>query len=463
MRFDPSRLLLLLSILLSSAFTAGAQVYLGEDDDDLEEDPPAAVVLEDFFGDEADDELTKVEPDTNVVVVPDTLVIDTTIDVSDLMLPRWFIATPIVFTHFEKLDSVAPFSRTFSGNPALSWAERGVSARRYLQETRQRFFVRYPELVRYNLADLPDPPKQYVAYADPEHARIVVEEITVSPAPGDTELSVDTRRKHWIESFNGSAQFAQAYNYAHWYQGGNANVNRRIEGVYNFKLNTAYPPNIMFENTILYRLSLNSAPNDTLRNYNISEDLFQVNSKFGFKAFKNWYYTITLQAKTQFLQNYAANSNNLKAAFLSPGELNLGVGMTYNFTNKPKTVNLGLSVSPFSYNLKSCLSRKMNETALGIKEGHRTVSQYGSNIEAKFSWQIAYNISYSSRFYLFTDYSYVQGDWEHTINFSINRFLSTRVFTHLRYDSSRNSDTAWKCWQMKELLTFGFSYTFATV
>lgn len=349
MRFDPSRLLLLLSILLSSAFTAGAQVYLGEDDDDLEEDPPAAVVLEDFFGDEADDELTKVEPDTNVVVVPDTLVIDTTIDVSDLMLPRWFIATPIVFTHFEKLDSVAPFSRTFSGNPALSWAERGVSARRYLQETRQRFFVRYPELVRYNLADLPDPPKQYVAYADPEHARIVVEEITVSPAPGDTELSVDTRRKHWIESFNGSAQFAQAYNSANWYQGGNSNVNLRIEGVYNFKLNTAYHPNIMFENTILYRLSLNSAPNDTLRNYNISEDLFQVNSKFGFKAFKNWYYTITLQAKTQFLQNYAANSNNLKAAFLSPGELNLGVGMTYNFTNKPKTVNLGLSVSPFSY------------------------------------------------------------------------------------------------------------------
>ena len=101
MRFDPSRLLLLLSILLSSAFTAGAQVYLGEDDDDLEEDPPAAVVLEDFFGDEADDELTKVEPDTNVVVVPDTLVIDTTIDVSDLMLPRWFIATPIVFTHLK--------------------------------------------------------------------------------------------------------------------------------------------------------------------------------------------------------------------------------------------------------------------------------------------------------------------------------------------------------------------------
>ena len=461
MRFNPSRLILMLSLFLSSAFNAGAQVFLGDDDDDDETDPPAAVVLDDFFGDEADDRLTKVEPDTVVLLVPDTLVIDTTIDVSDLMLPKWFIATPIVFTHFEKLDSLPPFSRKFSDNPALQWA--GVSARRYLQETRQRFYVRYPELVRYNLANLPDPPKQYVAYADPEHAKIVVEEVSISPAPGDTQLSVDTRRKHWIESFNASAQFAQAYNSANWYQGGNSNVNLRLNGIYKVNLNTAYHPNLLFENVIQYRLSLNSAPNDTLRNYSISEDLFQVDSKFGLKAFKSWYYTLTMMARTQFLQNFAPNSHTVKAAFLAPGELNLGIGMTYNFVNPKKTVNFGLSMAPLSYNLKSCLSHRVNETTLGIEEGRRTVSQYGSNLNASLTWNIAYNISYVSNFYLFTDYSYVQGQWDNTINFSINRFLSTQVVVNLRYDSSRKSDTAWKSWQMRELFTFGFNYSFSTI
>lgn len=463
MTFNPSRLLLLLSLMLSSAFSAGAQIFLGDDDDDT--DPPAAVILDNFFGDDADDKLTKVEPDTIVVkIIPDTLVIDSTIDVSDLVLPKWFIATPIVFTQFERLDSVPPFSRKFSDNPALQWADRGVSARRHLQETRQRFYVRHPELVRYNLANLPDPPKQYVAYADPEHAKIIVEEISVSPAPDDTQISIDTRRKHWIEAFNASAQFAQAYNSANWYQGGNSNVNLRITGIYNVNLNTVYHPNLLFENTIQYKLSINSAPNDTVHNYNISEDLFQINSKFGLKAFKSWYYTITLQAKTQMLQNFAANSNNVKSAFLSPGELNLGIGMTYNHVNAKKTFNFGLSMSPFSYNLKSCISKRINETTLGIKEGGHFVSQYGSNIEAKFTWNIAYNISYISRFYVFSDYSYVQGDWENTINFSINRFLSTQIIANLRYDSSRKSpDSKWKCWQMKELLTFGFAYSFATV
>lgn len=333
MRLNLSVLILSLTMFAFSSVDARGQVFLGENDDDVkkakvmlgeeeddDDDPQVAVTLDDFFGDEADDKLTTVEPDTTVIAQPDTLVIDTTIYVDDLVLPKWFIAMPIVFTHFERIDSVAPFSLKASENSALNWADRAVLSRRYLQETRQRFYVSYPELVRYNLANLPDPPKQYVAFADPESASIVVKEVTVSPAPADTELSVDTRKRHWIKAFNASAQFAQAYNSSNWYQGGNSNVNLRIVGAYNVKLNTVYHPNLLFENAIQYRLSVNSAPNDTLRNYSISEDLFQINSKFGFKAFKSWYYTITMQAKTQFLQNFAANSNNVKSAFLSPGE-----------------------------------------------------------------------------------------------------------------------------------------------
>ena len=67
-------------------------------------------------------------------------------------------------------------------------------------------------------------------------------------------------------------------------------------------------------------------------------------------------------------------------------------------------------------------------------------------------------------FALFTDYKYVQGDWENTLEFSINRYLSTRLFAHLRYDTSVPplEGSKWKRWQFKEILSFGLSYKFST-
>ena len=69
-----------------------------------------------------------------------------------------------------------------------------------------------------------------------------------------------------------------------------------------------------------------------------------------------------------------------------------------------------------------------------------------------------------SRLFVFTDYTYLQSDWENTISFDINRFLSTQLYVHVRYDSStpRLEDSKWHTWQIKEILSLGFSYKFAT-
>ena len=78
------------------------------------------------------------------------------------------------------------------------------------------------------------------------------------------------------------------------------------------------------------------------------------------------------------------------------------------------------------------------------------------------TWKLAYNITYTSRLFAFTDYSYFQGDWEHTVNFSINRYLSTQIYAHMRYDTSakRLDDSKWHKFQFKEILSFGLSYSF---
>ena len=120
---------------------------------------------------------------------------------------------------------------------------------------------------------------------------------------------------------------------------------------------------------------------------------------------------MNVQFKTQLLNNYRTNSNDLAAAFLSPGELNLGLGMTYNYENPKKTRVFTAALSPLSYNLKMCTNSRLDPAAFGMEEGKRTLSQYGSSAELTFRWKLAFNIEYFSRMFIFTNYEYVQSDW----------------------------------------------------
>ena len=75
------------------------------------------------------------------------------------------------------------------------------------------------------------------------------------------------------------------------------------------------------------------------------------------------------------------------------------------------------------------------------------------------------NISLRSRFFTFSDYNVIQADWENTLLFEINRFLTTQIYAHLRYDSQgiRAEDSNWKKLQLKEILSIGFAYKFSSI
>ena len=171
---------------------------------------------------------------------------------------------------------------------------------------------------------------------------------------------------------------------------------------------------------------------------------------------------MNVQFKTQLLNNYKKNSDELAAAFMSPGELNIGLGMTYAYQNPKKTLDFNASIAPGSYNLKTCTNRRIDPTQFGIDAGKTYVNQYGSSAELTLKWKMAYNIEYFSRLFLFTNYEYMQGDWENTITFNISRFLTTRVYAHLRYDSGAQpvENSRWHHWQLKEILSIGFAYKF---
>lgn len=392
----------------------------------------------------------------------DTLLFDSITPVPAETLPTTFFM-PAIFDTYHYLDTMAVGINSIKSTED-SWVTKATYQSQLLQRVKQQYMIDNPQYVQYNLSMLPEPPKKFVATVDPAQSIIVIKEAPIDKSQLSASAPVEEMKyRNWLHSFDGSLQFSQAYISPNWYQGGNNNVNMIASGSYGIKLNQAFHPNILFETNVQYKIALASTSTDSLRNYTISEDLFLLTSKVGFKALKRWYYTFNMSLKTQFFKNYKPNTNDLKAAFMAPGEVNIGVGMTYDYSNKKKTVVFGASLSPLSYNLKTCLRSDMDETSFGIKEGRHTVSQVGSSAEFKLNWKIAYNIQYQSRLFVFSNYQYVQGDWENTLSFSINRFLSTQLYVHLRYDSSTTPIEDWKDWQLKEILSFGFSYRFSMV
>lgn len=376
---------------------------------------------------------------------------------------------PVVFDEYYMLDDldILPVKRSSSSGDAYNWIDDEEFSVQLLRSARQRFALENSEYVKYNVAFFPEPPKHYRAVVDPTTTRMTIEEVKVEPTNPDAskEFAIEIERRNWIHDFAGAVQFSQSYLSPNWYQGGKGNLMVLASGIYNVKLNQKFHPNLLFETTVQYKLGMNSAPDDTIHAYNVSEDLFQVNSKFGLKAASRWYYSVNLMFKTQMIRSHKSNSRDLKSAFLSPGELNIGVGMTYNYVNPKKTLTFDASISPLSWNLKTCINNDINETAFGIPAGRNLESNYGSSADCHLKWKLSYNITYTSRLFVFTDYDYLQSDWENTISFDINRFLSTQIYVHLRYDSQtpRMEDTSWHKFQCKELLTFGFSYKFSNI
>ncbi len=359
----------------------------------------------------------------------------------------------------EKLK--AKSGSALSGTP--DWLHDALTQARISGDYMYSTMIYSPHTIQYTYWDLPVPPRlpeddvtlgSYIRNLNlPE---VAVEEALLP--------EFEQKKKHWLHKFNTGLQFSQAYVSKNWYQGGNNYLALLYNFYWDVQLNPTYHPNEIFQSTVNYKLGINSIEQNAVgRKYSLSEDNFQYNVKYGFKAFQRWFYTITGQFKTQFFRNYKTNTDIRSASFLSPADLNLGIGMTYNYANNKKTFNMTASIAPLSYNLKVCIDKDIDPTQFNIKIGHKTHNEFGSSGEVNMTWQASDNISMRTRFFAFTDYNYFQGNVETTWDFAINKFLSTQIYANLRYDSSSDFNISrWHHWMLKEILSFGLSYTFST-
>jgi hypothetical protein len=262
----------------------------------------------------------------------------------------------------------------------------------------------------------------------------------------------------WRSKANGMVQFSQNYVSPNWYQGGNNNL--AILGILSGQLNYDDKKSVQWENSGEWRMGFNSVDNDNaLRPVNVNEDIFKINSKLGVKAGGNWFYSGSVDFSTQFLQSYKSlSSTEMKTAFLTPVRLNIGVGFDYKYKKL-----FSVMVSPVSYKyIYVADTINVNQNLFGIKKGENYLSQIGSLIRAQVSYSPLPEIQLDSKFSFYTNYEKVEIDLEVVCNFTINRFLSTRISVNPRYDNTvilANPNDRAKM-QFKQLMSIGFAHKF---
>lgn len=403
-------------------------------------------------------------PTVGIAEAADTVVVPADTVMGTLVIPEYFFI-PAIYDHYTFPDTTRYDAAELSGNEGSRWIEEQVSLGRRMIALRRTLLYAHPELVSYNTATLLKAPKQYYAVINPKDYTLDIREGVTAPA-GETTLQAEAvKKRHWIKDFNVGLQFSQAYISPNWYQGGNQSLIALGSIYYNVKLNQEYHPKLLFETTMQYKLGTNHTPEDTLHSYTVTEDLLQINSTFGVKAAKRWYYSISGQFKTQLLNSYKTNNPELQSAFLSPGDLTVGLGMTYNYARKDGRATFDASISPLSYNLRICTNSRVNAGNYDIEPGRHCAHKIGSSTELKLLWKLTYNITLTSRLFAFTDYHSAQVDWESTLAFAINKFLSTQIYAHLRYDTMTPDveGTKWRNLQVKEIFSIGFSYSFKSI
>lgn len=386
-----------------------------------------------------------------------------TMFVNPLFLPVVFMGNTLPPSLFPASKEVYNPYRGLLLSEDISFSSQ-LKKSEFIGNARRSFYREYPNDVKWsryntfrNVAKVDD--GDVLGTFNPFKDPIVAESGVLMRTP-DVEGAV-IQRKYWIYTGEHSLQFSQNYFSSNWHKGGTSNLNINNSHVIkaNYKKNK-----VRFNNTLEWRLSLFSAPEDTIRSIRIGEDFVRYYGDLGVDAFvRKWSYSTNLEVKTQLFNNYAVNSNELRSAFLSPLYANAGIGMKYQLDEKSTKVRsrrlqLTVALAPFSGNLRYVYHPNVPATRYGIPEGKSMLFNFGTTVTSMLTYDISRDVSWNSRFKYFTNYKNMEAEFENTLNLALTRFLSTRIYVNLRYDDSVKPDDKFKYLQVNEVLSFGLNY-----
>jgi len=173
-----------------------------------------------------------------------------------------------------------------------------------------------------------------------------------------------------------------------------------------------------------------------------TDDKVDLLSKYGRKAYKNFYYSSLLNFKTQMASGYIYPTDSTRdkvSDFFAPAYFIGAIGMDYKPDN-----HLSIFAAPittkFVFVNDTILS---NAGAFGVEKGKPYRGEFGGYIRAIYSknnFQNVFlkNISFTTKLDLFSNYlenpENIVVNWETLIALKINKYINVNINTLLIYD-----------------------------
>ena len=261
----------------------------------------------------------------------------------------------------------------------------------------------------------------------------------------------------WKFKFDGSLQFLQNYVSDNWHKGGESNYSAVASTV--FELNYNDKERVLFDNKLEMKLGFQTSRSDTVHKFKPNNDLLRYTGKLGIQAHKKWYYTLQVLAYTQFARGLKANDKKVYSDFMSPFDLNVGLGMEYKVEAMNKRLTGSLNFLPLSYNFRY-VDRLDLSTSYGLEEGKHSLHDFGSQLTIDLEWKIAEQLKWKTRLYGFTSYKRALIEWENMFTLQVSKYISANIFLYPRFDDSGKRDDDLGYFQFQEYSSLGISYTF---
>lgn len=346
--------------------------------------------------------------------------------------------------------------------------------------TRKAYYTSHPGKVRFKIQDLSyDIPLNVTEI----HSQNPFKELMTADPIAIAKPDLDhykVKQKYWRVKGSNTLDLSQRHYTDNWKNQGSGttqvNSLQRLDIIYRkdrieFSHWTEWRLDIQ-------RLSLSNSDEDAKKSELIlNEDYLRTYNKLGLDAFvKKWSYILTVDIKTPLFIKKDKNDKSKKVATLfSPLELNVGLGASYSNewkskTNPNRSSKLIIDASPLSMQWKYVGSDGVweNNKHGVVYEDERasdrryTKTELGSTVIATLDFKINGYTSIYSRNKFFTNYHKTLFECENTLNFRLNRFLSTKLYYYLVYDDGvgfAKKDPYWKYFSFTDEIRFGMSFS----
>lgn len=220
--------------------------------------------------------------------------------------------------------------------------------------------------------------------------------------------------------------------------------------------------------------------------YRKSNDKIVLDSKWGYKAIKNFYFSANFNFRSQFSPGFEYSKVKVTkdgqtetitvskkvSRFLAPAYMSLGLGIDFKPGNGKE---ISVNFAPLTGNTVIVAD---SDTLLRKKYGnsaHQVVRwELGAQLKATLNKNIFKTLKATSALTLFSDYlnnpANIQVNWDMQLTYKLNKYLQTGIRTNLIYDDNvliatgkvdKNDEPIMtRKVQLQEVFSINFAYTF---